>query len=169
MSSHTCEGITRGGFMCLNRSKFTTDQGKHYCKTHWKTIVNLPIPEEDTTDCSICYESINNHASIRTICNHVFCKKCFQKWTRAHDSCPLCRAQVKPTQPKPEVYMIDADISDIDLFTFMNHLINENRLYIDRNVITIAEAYEHEHSIANEMNHNNALNGGTFLFEFHVN
>lgn len=163
MSSHNCEGITRHGFVCSNRSKFTTDQGKHYCKTHWKQLVPLPIPEEDTTDCSICYESVNNGLSVRTVCNHVFCKKCFQKWTRTHDSCPLCRAHVKPVQ---EVHYLDDlnDLNDQDLFTFMNHLINQNRIYIDHHVIRIANAYEHEHAIANDINHND-----TILFRFQVN
>lgn len=146
MSSHDCEGITRSGFVCSHRSKFTTDRGKHYCKTHWKQLVHLPIPAEDTTECSICYESVNNKLSVRTVCNHVFCKKCFIKWTRTHDTCPLCRALVVPASTKPEVYILD-DLNDQDLFTFMNHLINENRLYIDRNVIRIANAYEHENAL----------------------
>lgn len=68
------------------------------------------------------------------------------KWTRTHDTCPLCRALVVPASTKPEVYILD-DLNDQDLFTFMNHLINENRLYIDRNVIRIANAYEHEHAL----------------------
>lgn len=142
MSSHTCEAITSNGFVCVNRSKYTTGTGQHYCKIHWKQLMSSPPPAEDTCECSICYEHVNNHASIRTICNHVFCKKCFMKWTRKNISCPLCRTVVK-SQPVER----EEPLNDVDFFTFMNQLINENRLYIDNNVLAIANAYDHEQTV----------------------
>lgn len=149
MSSHNCDAITRHGFSCLNRSRYTTTDNKHYCKIHWKQLVGTPSLVEDTIDCSICYETTNNKGSVRTICNHVFCKKCFQKWTRTHDSCPLCRTQVKPrpSYPFETFFMNETDIS-----TFMNELINEHRLYIDHNVLTVANAYAHENEAVQQLN-----------------
>lgn len=159
MSSHTCEAITSNGFVCVNRSRYTTNTDKHYCKIHWKQIEGTPPPAEDTCECSVCYERVNNHASIRTICNHVFCKKCFQKWTRKNVSCPLCRTVVKPT-PQQEC---DETLNDVDFFTFMNHLINENRLYIDRNVLTVANAYDHEQAVIQRWQ---TINDNTILIHF---
>ena len=143
MSSHTCQAITSNGFVCVNRSRYTTDDDKHYCKIHWKQLVGSPPPDEDTCECSVCYERVNNQASVRTICNHVFCKKCFTKWTRKNASCPLCRTVVK-SLPETEQ---EPPLNDVDLFTFMNRLINENRIYVDRNVLTVANAYDHERSV----------------------
>lgn len=137
MSTHNCDALTRHGFVCINRSRYTTPDNKHYCKIHWKQLMGTPPPEEDMVDCSICYDSTNNQKSVRTICNHVFCKKCFQKWTRNHDSCPLCRSKVKQVPA-------DTSILDTDMFTFMNQLINQHRIYIDNNVLTIADAYDYE-------------------------
>lgn len=146
MSSQNCEAITAQGFSCLNRSRFTTNQNKHYCKIHWKQLVSDTFPEEDTTECTICYESVKNKDSIRTVCNHAFCKKCFKKWTKHHDTCPLCRTIVKTT---------DQNTSDTlngsDLYTLIHHLIHENRLYVDQNVLRIANAYDHEHSIVQQL------------------
>lgn len=159
MSSRTCEAITSNGFVCVNRSKYTTDTGKHYCKIHCKQLFGSSLPDEDITECSICYESVNNSASVLTMCNHVFCKKCFNKWTRKNDSCPLCRAIVKPQQP----VQYQEPMNEVDFFTFMNHLINENRLYIDRNVLMVANAYDHEQSIIQQWQ---ALNDNTIIIQF---
>jgi hypothetical protein len=150
MSCHNCEALTRNGFSCINRSRYTTMDDKHYCKIHWKQLMGTrPPPDEDTVDCSICYETTNNKGSIRTICNHVFCKKCFQKWTQTHDSCPLCRTHVKQIPSYPiETFLMN----ETDMFTFMNELINEQRLYIDNNVLTVANAYAHENQSVYQLN-----------------
>jgi hypothetical protein len=162
MSSRTCEAITSNGFVCVNRSKYTTDTGKHYCKIHCKQLYGSSLPDEDTTECSICYDSVNNGSSFLTMCNHVFCKKCFNKWTRKNDSCPLCRAIVKPQQP-PAEEVVEGPMNDVDFFTFMNRLINENRLYIDHNVITVANAYDHERSVIQQWE---AINDNTVIIRF---
>jgi hypothetical protein len=149
MSSRTCEAITSNGFVCVNRSKYTTDTGKHYCKIHCKQLYGSSLPDEDTTECSICYDSVNNGSSFLTMCNHVFCKKCFNKWTRKNDSCPLCRAIVKPQQP-PAEEVVEGPM-------------NENRLYIDHNVITVANAYDHERSVIQQWE---AINDNTVIIRF---
>ena len=42
-------------------------------------------------NCPICDDEITLENSVNTECNHTFCKKCFWKWTKENNSCPLCR------------------------------------------------------------------------------
>lgn len=42
--------------------------------------------------CSVCYEK---ESDIITTCYHMYCKKCILKWTRKHDTCPMCRTQLE--------------------------------------------------------------------------
>jgi hypothetical protein len=41
--------------------------------------------------CAVCYEK---ESDIITTCEHMYCKKCILKWTRKHDTCPMCRTQL---------------------------------------------------------------------------
>ena len=43
-------------------------------------------------ECSICYCEIDTIKNISvTSCNHTFCFTCITRWTRSHDTCPVCR------------------------------------------------------------------------------
>jgi hypothetical protein len=42
--------------------------------------------------CAICYEKESN---VITTCYHMYCEKCILKWTRKHDTCPMCRTQLE--------------------------------------------------------------------------
>ena len=47
--------------------------------------------ETQTNDCSVCYETLTIGNSVSTPCNHLFCSKCFFKWLKESNTCPLCR------------------------------------------------------------------------------
>ena len=46
--------------------------------------------------CSICLEKINKCGKNITLneCNHIFHKKCLEKWVIQNNSCPNCRTEV---------------------------------------------------------------------------
>lgn len=58
-------------------------------KTKYETIL------ED--DCSICYSTINRPL-ILPCCQNVFCGQCVMKWLDTNKSCPMCRADIKPSE-----------------------------------------------------------------------
>lgn len=116
MSHHYCESITRIGNQCVRRSRYTLDL-KHYCGTHANKISrssNLQLPKEDTSECVVCYDSICNHNSKITLCNHVFCTRCLNKWIRRNNTCPLCRTSLKPPPEKPP---------DFDVYVLIRYMI----------------------------------------------
>lgn len=45
--------------------------------------------------CSICLEENNNCSICTTECGHRFHRSCLQDWTRAHNTCPMCRSEIK--------------------------------------------------------------------------
>lgn len=46
---------------------------------------------EEDKKCSICYEILLLENSLITPCKHFFCSKCFFRWIRTNNSCPMCR------------------------------------------------------------------------------
>ena len=42
-------------------------------------------------NCPICSDDLTLENTVNTECNHTFCKKCFWKWTKENNTCPLCR------------------------------------------------------------------------------
>ena len=55
-----------------------------------KTIEKQTLVKECET-CAVCYEK---ESDIITTCDHMYCEKCILKWTRKHDTCPMCRSQL---------------------------------------------------------------------------
>ena len=45
-------------------------------------------------NCPICSDELTLVNSVNTECNHTFCKKCFWKWTKEKNTCPLCRHSI---------------------------------------------------------------------------
>lgn len=45
-------------------------------------------------NCPICSDELTLVNSVNTECNHTFCKKCFWKWTKENNTCPLCRHSI---------------------------------------------------------------------------
>lgn len=85
-----CSGVKKDGQPCKFRGRF---DGK--CKFH---------APKDCPECPICYEAVPTKNNIKTSCNHVFHRTCLQRWTRDHNSCPLCRANIRPVPPPAPLY-----------------------------------------------------------------
>ena len=41
--------------------------------------------------CAICLDKPDNIHIVRTICNHVYCKDCIDKWFEMNSKCPICK------------------------------------------------------------------------------
>ena len=57
------------------------------------------IKEDDpliNTVCSICLENYKKNDYYRTLnCNHIFHKKCIDRWFKNQETCPMCRTNIK--------------------------------------------------------------------------
>lgn len=78
----------------MNKIKcsFCKEKGhnKFYCPKN--TTIDITIERK----CPICYTYITNKKGfVKTICRHVFCYKCFIKWSYDKNTCPLCRKVIK--------------------------------------------------------------------------
>ncbi len=51
---------------------------------------------DDTITCRICFDerkqsdNNNNKVYVKTICNHIYCKECIDKWFNMNHKCPTC-------------------------------------------------------------------------------
>jgi hypothetical protein len=90
LSIPICSGTKKDGQPCKFRGRF---DGK--CKFH---------APKDCPECPICYEAVSAKTHIKTSCNHVFHRTCLQRWSRDHNSCPLCRANIRPAPPPAPIY-----------------------------------------------------------------
>jgi hypothetical protein len=51
--------------------------------------------EEQIDECIICMENFENHDKIlKTICNHIYHRKCIVKWMLQNRNCPICRKKL---------------------------------------------------------------------------
>jgi hypothetical protein len=53
--------------------------------------------------CSCCMEEIPYEQKVTTHCNHHFCNECFWEWSKEHDSCPNCRANLSQRDRSAEM------------------------------------------------------------------
>ncbi len=80
-----CQATTLRGTPCNCKAK----NGLDYCGRH-----------KNHFECSICMSSKTTDKTT-TKCGHVFCKECIEKWTRDHNTCPICRSQIKEPDTTP--------------------------------------------------------------------
>lgn len=75
----------------------------------------LPSPKESIGDCGICYDRLfprENH--VYTQCGHLFCVKCFLRWSDTSLTCPMCRREI--VEPGQEQWQdLDHEILDQDV------------------------------------------------------
>ena len=76
-------------------------------------------------NCSICLDDLENKLTTTTNCNHEFHIDCLNTWTRNHNSCPLCRAQLYNGREDFDSFMDELDIEDIEE-QHRRRLVNEN-------------------------------------------
>ncbi|OAY44527.1 RING-H2 finger protein ATL52 [Manihot esculenta] len=55
------------------------------------------------SDCSVCLSEFQENETLRLLpkCNHAFHLPCIDTWLKSHASCPLCRANIAPTNILP--------------------------------------------------------------------
>lgn len=51
-------------------------------------VLREPIHFNKDEVCSICQDTIKN--PVETLCHHLFCKECIEKWFTDHKTCPIC-------------------------------------------------------------------------------
>ena len=71
-------------------------------KTKGKTTPVNVCDNDDTNNCIICFEPLNNHLC-KLQCNHIYHIKCITTWEEKKSSCPICR---KTFDMKNVVYII---------------------------------------------------------------
>lgn len=47
----------------------------------------------NTTECYICYDTLDDQINVLTKCKHLFHQSCFKQWIKIEQSCPICRSQ----------------------------------------------------------------------------
>ena len=85
-----CSGFTNKGVRCKRNGIFI-DYNKNiqgYCYQHVHKRLDL---------CVICMMPLYDKTI--TSCNHIFHKRCLQKWLKIKKNCPVCRTPI--TQPIP--------------------------------------------------------------------
>ena len=82
-----------------------------YTKDKLHKFVKTLFSETRKETCPICLEKIKNKKledcedrveyedyftfGVAAPCNHLFCSNCIDEWSKANDSCPLCRCEMK--------------------------------------------------------------------------
>ena len=100
-----CNSFVKGGHRrCMNKGKYYSANIDEYCcgiHMNMKRKDDLIQSLDVTIDCSICMCNIEHKTSRSTLfitkpCNHVFHKKCIEKWvqTSFNKTCPLCRTEI---------------------------------------------------------------------------
>jgi len=86
--------------------------------------------KEEEKTCAICYDVLNTSNCVATECKHHFCNKCFFKWLRESDTCPMCRTSYTKYH-KWHYDVIDYNAVS-DEFNAWRNLLNENRRIIEK-------------------------------------
>ncbi|KAF7635733.1 RING-type domain-containing protein, partial [Meloidogyne graminicola] len=70
---------------------------KNIIETFGKHTIENKQEKQVCECCSICLDEfkLNERAQQLIQCNHIFHKKCIQKWLKKNSTCPLCRKIVK--------------------------------------------------------------------------
>ena len=77
-----CEGLTKKGKRCKNKTRF------RHCHHHFCT--------DSSRTCTICLEN-GQETQTRLNCGHIFHEKCLEDWLKINATCPLCRKEVSRT------------------------------------------------------------------------
>ncbi|KAI9091078.1 hypothetical protein K1719_028348 [Acacia pycnantha] len=61
---------------------------------------NLKFGKSAVLECAVCLSEFDHHDTVRLIpkCNHVFHTQCIDAWFASHETCPVCRARLKPAE-----------------------------------------------------------------------
>jgi len=63
--------------------------------------------------CPICFECVDSQSNFsKTPCGHAFCFQCILKALETNNTCPLCRAELKPIPKRSRILRHNDDSSD---------------------------------------------------------
>ncbi len=94
--------------------------------------------------CSVCKEDFNIGNKMMDLpCNHYFHEECLMPWLNQHDSCPICRYELK------------TDDDDYEKMKLQRNGNNQNR---SNNIQNIIMNQNHDSNIDNIINENNNIN-----------
>ena len=65
-----------------------------YEKPEIITLELTEIDKEEYTHCIICIDD-NINDLVKTECNHIYHKKCINKWIKENNTCPICRVNLR--------------------------------------------------------------------------
>ena len=90
-----CFATTKNGERCKNASVTDTD----VCGTH-----------TSLGECPICMDSMTPRTSRTINCNHIFHKKCLEKWKNQNKlTCPVCRRYFDCSRFKVTISIVDRE------------------------------------------------------------
>tara|TARA_Y100001970_G_C14249921_1_gene871058 strand:+ start:1569 stop:2042 length:474 start_codon:yes stop_codon:yes gene_type:complete len=96
--------------------------------------------------CSICYEKLILENSMVTPCKHFFCSKCFFRWIKTKNTCPMCRQdlinQERIFLPSYSAELIELIAKGEDISVANMGIINENRNLLREKSIIMDEIKE---------------------------
>jgi hypothetical protein len=62
----------------------------------YKRIISTDYEAINTEPCAVCMENQKKGDTITTVCNHSFCKPCWNNWMDTNNrTCPCCRKECK--------------------------------------------------------------------------
>lgn len=105
-----CTHRTRAGGVCKHSGTHVVD-GRNMCTQHRRMHENggrMPrrVPKADmprhafdiknviildSTECTICFENMDQKDMVLTNCGHVYHKHCLEAWQRRNPECPQCK------------------------------------------------------------------------------
>ena len=63
-------------------------------KERYESVLVFSIPwviEEDTDQCSICFDDVRKESGGQIFCGHSFHNECLRSWLKRRNTCPICR------------------------------------------------------------------------------
>ncbi|XP_028806254.1 E3 ubiquitin-protein ligase ATL31-like [Neltuma alba] len=69
----------------------------------YSAVKNLKFGKTAALECAVCLSEFDHQDTLRLLpkCNHVFHPQCIDAWFASHETCPVCRARLKPTEEEP--------------------------------------------------------------------
>jgi hypothetical protein len=144
-----CTVNTKKGTACCNRARYKVNN-QPCCKTHAKVLQKPGEPiEEDCADCPICMNTVRMSKATKTICDHVFCKNCLNKWLRRNNNCPICRTVLVESPVITEFEDVEALANEMII-----RLIESDRIQLSGNQFVIEWIDIHDLSLLEHWNNN---------------
>ena len=84
------------GVMRTTINSDETTESTGISEEEFEYLYDYIIPHDIDETCSICMEKyIKNDSVIQLECDHMFHKSCLKIWLQNHNTCPVCRYDIK--------------------------------------------------------------------------